>query len=186
MEVVFFYIFAISAISSAIMVIVSKNPVYSVIFLIFAFFSTAGLFVLLDAQFIAILQILVYAGAIIVLFLFVIMLLNLRKAQEEFSRLMMLKIYGLIVAFFFLFEILYISFKGHTTANKDIFTDIVVQNAGGNTKLLGNLLFTKYVLPFEVTSVILLAATIGAVILAKRRKLSREEILKKEKEENKE
>ena len=172
MEVIFFYIFGIIAIASAIMVIVSKNPVHSVLFLVVTFFSTAGLFVLLNAHFIAIVQILVYAGAIMVLFLFVIMLLNLKKTQEDFSKMMMLKIYGLIAAFFFLFEILYIAFKGQSTAEKDMFTDVVIQNAGGNTKLVGNLLFTKYVLPFEITSVILLAGMVGAVVMAMKKKSS--------------
>ena len=75
------------------------------------FFATAGLFVLLNAHFIAAVQILVYAGAIMVLFLFVVMLLNLKRTQEEFSKLMMLKIYGLVVGVFFLFEILSMAFK---------------------------------------------------------------------------
>jgi len=165
--------FGIFAIASAIMVIASKNPVHSVIFLVFTFFSTAGLFVLLNAHFIAAIQILVYAGAIMVLFLFVVMLLNLKKAQEEFSKLMILKIYGLVIAFFFLFEILYIAFSASSKAEKDVFTEVVIQNAGGNTKLLGKMLFTKYILPFEITSVILLAGMVGALILTKKMKSKR-------------
>lgn len=169
MEQVFFYAFGAIAVASGLMVVISRNPVHSALFLIVTLFSLAGLFVLLNAHFLAVIQVLVYAGAIMVLFLFVVMLLNLKPVASEFEKLLTLKILGVGAAIILLFEILYLiseeSFKGLS----GIVTPELIAQEGGNTRMLGKLLFTDYLLPFEITSVLLIVAIIGAVVLAKRK-----------------
>ena len=177
MEQVFFYGFGVIAIASALMVILSRNPVHSALFLIVAFFCLAGLFVLLGAHFLAAIQILVYAGAIMVLFLFVIMLLNPRPVEHEFlktdpppadKKLLSLKILGTGAVLFLLFELLYVVFQGLSIGIKgEIPADVLVKE--GNTRIIGKLLFTEYLLPFEITSILLIVAIIGAVVFAKRK-----------------
>ncbi|MFC1731699.1 NADH-quinone oxidoreductase subunit J [candidate division KSB1 bacterium] len=167
MESFFFYIFGIIAIASGLMMVLSRNPVHSALFLIVAFFSLSGLFVLLDAHFLAAVQVLVYAGAIMVLFLFVIMLLNLREVKGEFEKLLHLKILGVGAAVFLVFEILYLISKGAFLGTSGPFSPEEVAQQG-NTTLVGKLLFTDYLLPFEVTSLLLIVAIIGAIVLAKK------------------
>ncbi len=167
METLFFYAFGIIAIASAIMMVLSRNPVHSALFLIVTFFSLAGLFILLDAHFLAAIQVLVYTGAIMVLFLFVIMLLNLKSVKGEFEKLLHLKIMGAGAAFFLIFELLYLISKGTFLGTPGGVTgDVLAQE--GNTRLIGKLLFTDYLLPFEITSILLIVAIIGAVVLAKK------------------
>lgn len=165
---IFFYAFGAIAVASGLMVVISRNPVHSALFLIVTLFCFAGLFVLLNAHFLAAIQVLVYAGAIMVLFLFVIMLLNLKPMASEFEKLLTLKILGVGAAIFFLFEVLYLISKGSLTGLPGTETyELIAQE--GNTKMLGELLFTDYLLPFEITSVLLIVAIIGAVVLAKRK-----------------
>jgi len=149
------------------MVVLSRNPVHSALFLVVTFFSLAGLYVLLNAPFLAAVQVLVYAGAIMVLFLFVIMLLNLKVASGEFEKLLNLKILGAGAAVFLVFEILYMISKGVFLGVFGQYTPQVMAQEG-NTKLIGKLLFTDYLLPFEITSILLIVAIIGAVVLAKK------------------
>jgi NADH-quinone oxidoreductase subunit J len=168
MEYAFFLAFGTLAVLSGLMVIVSKNPVHSTLFLILTLFCVAGIFVLLNAHFLAAIQIMVYAGAIMVLFLFVVMLLNLKELKGEFEKLLTLKIMGIGAAAFFLAEVVFLIFKGSSKGISGSVTAEVIAREG-NTVLIGKLLFTKYLLPFEATSVLLLVAIIGAVILAKRK-----------------
>ncbi len=168
MEYTFFFAFGALAVLSGLMVIVSKNPVHSALYLIVTLFCIAGLFVLLNAHFLAAIQIMVYAGAIMVLFLFVIMLLNLKALTGEFEKLITLKVMGIAASSFFLAEIFYLIFKGSSTGISGSTTADVIAREG-NTALVGKLLFTNYLLPFEVTSILLLVAIVGAVILAKRK-----------------
>jgi NADH-quinone oxidoreductase subunit J len=167
MEQLFFYAFGVLAVAAAMMVILSRNPVHSVLFLVVTFFCLAGLFVLLDAHFLAAVQVLVYAGAIMVLFLFVMMLLNIKAVEREFEKLLSLKILGAGAVFFLLAELLYVIRQGLPLGVKGgIESEILIKE--GNTRLIGKLLFTEYLLPFEITSILLIVAIIGAVVLAKR------------------
>lgn len=152
-------------IGSALMVVISKHPVRSVLYLVLTFFMISSNYILMNAQFIAVVNIIVYAGAIMVLFLFVLMLLNLSKENEPktsiFIRL------AAIVAGGILFTVLIAALKDGVVLAQ---TSMVDANDQGLVQNLGNLLFTKYVLPFEVSSVLFIAAMVGAVLLAKREK----------------
>ncbi len=171
-ETALFVILAVVTVVTAILVIVQRNPVNSAICLIFTFFSLAGIYLLLNAEFVAIIQVLVYAGAIMVLFLFVIMLLNLGKEQKRVHRNRLQKIVGVLLGAVLLFQIgmvfrstlLQHSFVDGTQGT---FTAEKVA-AMGNTQVVARLLFTDFLLPFEITSVLLLVAIVGAIILAKR------------------
>ena len=160
---ILFWFLSVVAIFSALMVITSKNPVYSVLWLIATFFAISGHYILLNAQFLAIVNIIVYAGAIMVLFLFVIMLMNLNKETEpQINR--WLKMAGAVAGGCLLLVLV--------AALKD--TDIKQQQAlvnEGNIGLIKNLgkeLFTKYVVPFEISSILFLSAMVGAVVIGKK------------------
>ena len=166
METVLFYLFAALAVAGALLVVIHKNPVSSAVSLVLTLFSTAVLFVLLSAHFIATIQILVYAGAIMVLFLFTVMFLNLKAGALNFdSKNMAFKGSLLLAGLFFVgyFAILAYSRtfpEGSTAALPEGF---------GTVEGVGKTLFTDYLLPFELTSVLILAAIIGVVAIAKRR-----------------
>ncbi|MFH1626359.1 MAG: NADH-quinone oxidoreductase subunit J [Pseudomonadota bacterium] len=169
MTVTGFFFFSIGAVVliSAILVIVLRNPVHSALSLVLTFFSLAGLYVLLNAQFIAAIQVIVYAGAIMVLFLFVIMLLNLDKEKRVRERHPLQKAFGIAIAAFFLVALGSVVATGILYGNKG--TDAAAKvSALGNTKAIAGLLFTEWVLPFEITSVLLLAAIVGAIVLSKK------------------
>lgn len=162
MDQLVFLILSIISIGAALAVIFSKNPVYSVLFLILTFFSIAGHYVLLNAEFLFIVHIIVYAGAILVLFLFVIMLLNLNKTTET-GKSMLPKIAGAISGGLLLIVLLG-AVKGlnQAEAAQAINADM------GSVKNLGKILFDEYLLPFEVSSTLFLSAMIGAVMLGKK------------------
>ncbi len=168
MEILLFWIFAVITVGGAVMVIASRNPVHSVMFLVVTFFTIAGFYVLLGAHFLAAIQVAVYAGAIMVLFLFVVMLLNLKKSEREFSKLPGIKVFGTALAIFFLFEIGFIARNVMTEGEKGGITAEEIASQG-NTNLIGKILFTDYLYAFEITSVLLLVAIIGAVVLAKKK-----------------
>lgn len=151
------------AIFSALMVVSSKNPVHSVLWLILTFFSISGHYILLNAQFLAIVNIIVYAGAIMVLFLFVIMLMNLNKESEP-QKHKWLRIAG-AVAGGSLLLVLVAALK-----DSDIKNQQALVNTGGIglIKNLGKELFTTYVVPFEISSVLFLSAMVGAVVIGKK------------------
>ncbi len=159
---ILFYVFAGLAILGAVMVIAHRNPIYSALSLILTLFALAGIYVLLMAHFIAIVHIAVYAGAIMVLFLFVIMLLNIRieeKAPGAFRYMILIAAPMVVILFY---ELATVVFKAFSRAP-------VKQTNVGSVESIGNALFSQYVLPFEVTSVLLIVAMAGAVYLAKRR-----------------
>jgi len=166
LETVLFYLFAALAVAGALLVVIHKNPVSSAVSLVLTLFSTAVLFVLLSAHFIAAIQILVYAGAIMVLFLFTVMFLNLKPGALNFdSKNMAFKGSLLLAGLFFVgyFSILAYSRtfpEGSAAALPEGF---------GTVEGVGKTLFTDYLLPFELTSVLILAAIIGVVAIAKRR-----------------
>jgi NADH-quinone oxidoreductase subunit J len=159
-----FYFLSFVAILSALLVVFSKNPVYSVLYLIITFFAIAGHYILLNAQFLAAVHIIVYAGAIMVLFLYVIMLLNLNRDSEP-HKSNLLKFAATICAGL-LMVVLVGSLKG---------TELIVKSTSttsdiGLVKNLGIVLFTEFLLPFEIASVLLLVAMVGAVMLGKAEK----------------
>src|SRR5215217_6995198 len=160
-----FLFWALTAVSlfSALMVITSKNPVYSVLWLIVTFFTISGHYLLLNAQFLAIVNIIVYAGAIMVLFLFVIMLMNLSKDTEP-QKNRWLKLAG-AVAGGCLLLVLVAALRNTETRMTELGTGNI-----GLIQNLGNVLFKEYVVPFEIASILFLSAMIGAVVIGKREK----------------
>jgi NADH-quinone oxidoreductase subunit J len=156
-----FWLLTVMAISCALGVILSRNPVSSVLFLIATFFAVSGHYILMNAQFLAIVNIIVYAGAIMVLFLFVIMLMNL-NADTEPQKNRLVQLAG-VVSGGILFLVILAALKSSTNNMlEQTATDI------GLIKNLGKTLFTQFVLPFEVASVLFLSAMIGAVVLGKK------------------
>lgn len=145
------------------MVVVHRNPIYSALFLILTLFSLAGLYVLLNAPFIAAVHIIVYAGAIMVLFLFVIMLLDLKKEITRERPRGVLHVLGILVSGILFAELVVFLRTGNSNIALATPTEIQI----GSTKAIGELLFTDYIFPFEIASVLLLSAIIGSVILAK-------------------
>jgi NADH-quinone oxidoreductase subunit J len=159
-----FWFLSVLALVSAIMVLISKNPVHSVLWLIAVFFAISGHYILLNAQFIAIVNLIVYAGAIMVLFLFVIMLMNL-NANVEPQRNTWMKLAGAISGGSLLLILLSVIRSAGDMRNK------VAETKTGSTGLietLGKALFTEYVVPFEIASVLFLSAMIGAVVIGKK------------------
>ena len=152
-------------IGSALMVVISKHPVRSVLYLVLTFFLISSNYILMNAQFLAIVNIIVYAGAIMVLFLFVLMLLNLKKETEPKSPLIT-KIIA-VVSGGVLLTVLVATLKDGIILAESASTD---NNELGLVQNLGNVLFTKYVLPFEISSVLFIASMVGAILLAKREK----------------
>ena len=148
--------------------IAHRNPVYCALFLIITLFALAGLFVLLNAPFVAAVHIIVYAGAIMVLFLFIIMLLNLKSdiAKERPGRLM--QILGIFLAAVLFVQLGFILQSGAMDSH-GLSQSSELPSQVGDTHTIGKLLFTKYLFPFEAASVLLLSAIIGSVILAKRK-----------------
>jgi NADH-quinone oxidoreductase subunit J len=160
---ILFWLLSVVGLFSALMLITSKNPVHSVLWLIVTFFSISGHYILLNAQFLAIVNIIVYAGAIMVLFLFVIMLMNLNKETEP-QKNRWLKIAG-AVAGGCLLLILVAALK-----DSDIKQQQALVNEGsiGLIKNLGKELFSTYVVPFEISSILFLSAMVGAVVIGKK------------------
>ena len=159
-----FYILSALAIACAAMVIFQPNVIYSALFLIGALLALAGLFLLLNAQFIAIVHIIVYAGAIMVLFLFVIMLLDMGVDPARPEQFKYQKALGAGLAVVFFLELAWASFGALAGATKG-----TPPPTFGYAEVLGRMLFTKYLFPFEATSILLFVAAIGAVVLGKRR-----------------
>ncbi len=166
----FFYGFGGIAIACSLLVILKKNPVSSAFSLVMVFFSFAGIYALLDAHLIAALQIFVYAGAIMVLFVFVIMLLNADVPSFDLGRthLGMRAVAGVLISMI-LALFIWAFKKTPLTPAIAQFSSENIEAAGGNTLVVSELMFSEYILPFELTSVLLLAAIVGAVAIAKRK-----------------
>lgn len=164
LDVILFALFAIGAVASAVFTITRRNPVAAAMSLIGHFFMLAGLYLTLHAQFVAVVQVLVYAGAIMVLVVFVIMLLNLGNEKQLTERVSVRTTIGTLVAALFAMQVV-TSLLARPTGlhNLDAKATEIGATAG-----IGNALFTTYIFPFEAVSILLLAALIGAVILAKR------------------
>ena len=163
----FFYLFAGVCVASAVMVIVSRNPVHSVLYLILAFVNASGLFVLMGAEFLAMILVVVYVGAVAVLFLFVIMMLDVDFAQLREGFMEYLPV-GLVIGGIFLFELLLVvgSWLIQPGTTKAI-TAAIPANVS-NTEALGLVLYTKYIHYFQLAGMVLLVAMIGAIVLTLR------------------
>jgi len=166
----FFYLFAGVCIASAFMVIAAKNPVHSVLFLILAFVNAAGLFVLMGAEFLAMILVVVYVGAVAVLFLFVVMMLDVDFAELRQGFLQYLPI-GAVLGVVLLIELLLV--VGTWAIGPDVPKAVAAPTpAMPNTQALGQLLYTHYVYFFQAAGVVLLVAMIGAIVLTLRHKPS--------------
>jgi NADH-quinone oxidoreductase subunit J len=166
LSALFFYLFAAVAVASAFMVIASRNPVHSVLFLILAFVNAAGLFVLAGAEFLAMILVVVYVGAVAVLFLFVVMMLDVDFAELRQGFLQYLPV-GVVVGFIFLFELFLMIGSWIIGANVAgaIRSPIPPASEVTNTQALGRVLYTTYVHYFELSGLVLLVAMIGAIVL---------------------
>jgi len=166
-ELILFIVFGSVCAVTAVLVIIRINPVISALFLVVNFASLAGLYLILNAQFIAIAQIIVYAGAIMVFFLFVIMLLNPESEKKFFSHKPFIKIFTVIVVALVFIQIIYMIFLAQPS--EEITKEAATSLNAGTIEQIGKLLFTNYVLPFEAAGYLLLAATIGALVIAKKK-----------------
>ncbi len=164
MERILFYSFSALAILTALMVVLSRKPVISVLFLVITMFSLATLFALLGAHFLAVMQILIYAGAVLVLFLFVVMMLDLGEEGKAMRQSSAVKILGWITAIAFVLQMAFlfsafpVAAPAHLQASEP-----------GSIQAIGRLLFSDHLLAFELTSFLMLAAIIGAVVLSKKK-----------------
>jgi len=167
----FFYLFAGVCVASAVMVIVSRNPVHSVLYLILAFVNASGLFILMGAEFLAMILIVVYVGAVAVLFLFVIMMLDVDFVELREGFIQYLPV-GVVIGGIFLFELLLTvgAWVMNPTLTKSI-TSPIPANVS-NTEALGLVLYTKYINYFQIAGMVLLVAMIGAIVLTLRHKAS--------------
>jgi NADH-quinone oxidoreductase subunit J len=167
----FFYVFSIIAVASALMVIASRNPVHSVLFLILTFVNAAGIFMLAGAEFLALILIVVYVGAVAVLFLFVVMMLDVDFAEIRQGLLQYMPV-GALVGIILLIELLTV--VGGFAIAPNVAGNTVVPVAAGieNTRLLGQVIYTRYVFLFEAAGGVLLVAMIGAIVLTLRHKVN--------------
>ena len=171
MTIFLFFIVSILIITSSLLVITSKNPIHSVLFLILVFFNTSILFLFSNAEFLAMVVLIVYIGAVAVLFLFVIMMIdiNISKLRQTFLNYLPI---GLLVGFIILLELIYV-----VSQSKLNFTETISTNNNNisnqmldNTKAIGNILYTDYFLLFQISGIILLVAMIGAIFLTIRKR----------------
>jgi NADH-quinone oxidoreductase subunit J len=161
---VLFWFLSVLAIVAAIGVVATTNPIYGVLWLIVVFFCISGFYVLMNAQFLAIVNLIVYAGAIMVLFTFVVMFINLNE-HPEIPKNIYVKAAGLIAGLCLMIVLI-----GALSTSAENNTKLAIGTTAGLIKSLGNVLFNEYVVPFEISSVLFLSAMIGAVIIGKREK----------------
>lgn len=168
-QAVMFYVFAVLAVAAGVLVVASRNPVHSVLFLIMAFFNVAGLFVLIGAEFLGMILVIVYVGAVAVLFLFVVMMLDIDFAQLRGGFVRYLPI-GALVGFILLAELILVI--GSWVIIPGMPGAPGLSGAGGvtltNTRALGDILYTRYLFAFQAAGLILLVAMIGAIVLTLR------------------
>lgn len=167
LELILFIVFGSICAITSVFVITRINPVISALFLVVNFASLAGLYLILNAQFIAIAQVIVYAGAIMVFFLFVIMLLNPESEKKFFSHKPYIKIFTIVVVALVFIQIIYMIFLAQPS--EEISREVANSVSAGTIEQIGRELFTNYVLPFEAAGYLLLAATIGALVIAKKK-----------------
>ena len=164
--------FAALLVATAVMVVVHRNPVTSALFLVLSFCSLAGIYLLLQAEFLGMVQIIVYAGAIMVLFLFVIMYLNLQHDVETGAQIAVRRGIGWMVGALLLLFGFLLANRGW--APGPVAAQLPAQD-GGNAAAIGRVLYSRFLFPFEITSILLLVAMVGAIVLAKGRPASESE-----------
>lgn len=167
LEISLFILFSAIASVSAVLVITRRNPIISAIFLIVNMVSLAGLYLLLNAQFIAVAQVIVYAGAIMVLFLFVLMLLLPEQERKILKVNPIIKTFAIGIAILVFLQIAFMIFVGSPSEN--LSPDVAASVEAGTIEQIGRELYTNYIVPFQAAGFLLLAATIGAVVLAKKK-----------------
>jgi NADH-quinone oxidoreductase subunit J len=169
---IMFYLFAAVAVASGVMVVSARNPVHSVFFLILAFFNAAGLFVLMGAEFLAMILVIVYVGAVAVLFLFVVMMLDIDFAELRSGAMRYLPI-GLLVGIILFAELVLVfgSWAIAPGVASIAAAPTPAVSAVSNTRALGDLLYTRYIFGFQVAGMILLVAMIGAIVLTLRQRV---------------
>lgn len=167
LELILFVFFALIAAVSSVVMVTRPNPVMSAIFLVINFFALAGLYLILHAQFIAVVQVIVYAGAIMVLFLFVLMLLNTKSEQNLLKGQNKIKVFAIVLAAFVFVQIAYLIF--FSSPSSSLSPEAAASIKAGTVEEIGHQLYTNYLLPFEAAGFLLLAATIGALVLAKKK-----------------
>ena len=169
-EAVAFYTLSVLILGFAVLVVSARHTVHSVLFLVANFLFVAALYVVLEAEFMAVIQILVYAGGIVVLYLFVVMLVNLKRPPEIYFDPRRAARLGLLLAGAVLFELVAIVVYSAASPPSPVeaVATAVSPVSGGNVEQLGLLLYTDYLIPFEVASILLLVAMVGAIVLAKR------------------
>jgi len=163
-----FYMFAIITVVAAVVVISTRNPVHSVLFLILGFFNSAGLFVLLGAEFLAMILVVVYVGAVAVLFMFVVMMLDVSIVEVRDGFLHYLPL-GAVIGFILVMELGVVA--GGWTFTPDVeknFAEQLISNSVTNTEAIGNIIYTQYAYYFQTAGFILLVAMIGAIVLTHR------------------
>lgn len=168
MYLVLFIILAVVAVGAGVAVVLNRNPVHSALFLVVNFFALAVLFLMLNAEFLAAVQVIVYAGAIMVLFLFVIMLLSVRGEEDLPDRLKRMRPAALAFSLALLAEVVAVTRTDFITGSREGITSEVIARIG-SVRIIGESLYTNYLFPFEVTSVLLLIAIVGAIYLGKRK-----------------
>jgi NADH-quinone oxidoreductase subunit J len=166
-QAIAFYVFAAVLVASAVLVVANRNPVYSVLFLILTFFNAAGLFVLLGAEFLAMMLVVVYVGAVAVLFLFVVMMLDINFAELRagFARYAWI---GAIVGIILVAEIIFVVSSGAMAPAITTLAGSPTPAGISNTQALGNILYTDYFYLFQAAGIVLLIAMIGAIVLTHR------------------
>lgn len=164
-----FYMFSLVAIASALLVVTSRNPVHSVLFLILAFFNVAGLFVLLGAEFLAMILVVVYVGAVAVLFMFVVMMLDINFVELRQGFLQYLP-YGIVIGLVLLIELVIVMSGWQLSPESLNAIAAPIPETKTNTHALGAIIYTDYIYPFQVAGFILLIAMIGAIVLTHRKR----------------
>ncbi len=164
-----FYLFAGILVLSAVLVITAKNPVHSVLFLILAFFNSAGLFIMLGAEFVGMIMVIVYVGAVAVLFLFVVMMLDISFADLRKGAMQYVPI-GLIIGAVLLFELVFVFGSWDLDAEQIAHLGSPTPEGVTNSEALGRVLYTDYVLAFQGAGLILFVAMVGAIVLTHRRR----------------
>jgi len=168
-KVFIFSIVAILAIFSSLMMVTRKNPIHSALWLIVSFCTLAVIYLMLNAQFIAVAQVMVYAGAIMMLIIFVIMLVHLERDIVSERRFSTTKFVGGFITVILFLEILFVILSYQMTGKEGVYTPEKV-NSIGNVKVVGSLLYGQYLFPFEIASILLLVGIVGAVVLVRGRR----------------
>ena len=166
-----FYLFAAVTVAAGVMVVSARNPVHSVLFLILAFFNSAGLFVLMGAEFLAMILVVVYVGAVAVLFLFVVMMLDINfvRMREGFLQYLPL---GAMIGLILLVELIMVggAWVVSPAADAAVTAPVLIEDDMHNTRALGNLIYTDYIYLFQAAGLVLLVAMIGAIVLTLRQR----------------